>query len=188
MARVNDATEELGLNYEIKIHNLENDNLLAFGDIHSLQVIEKSTGTPLTLCDVGFGLSQILPILVQSVMPDTKMVLIEQPEIHLHPKMQTELGDFFIEQCKAGKRQFIIETHSEHLLLRIMRRIRETTAGTIKDSSLALTPEDVAILYVKPSDEGSQILHLRIDDEGDFIDEWPGGFFEESFEEKFAGR
>ena len=170
---VNNALKSLGMGYQLKVHQLSGDDMIALGDIYSLQVIDKNQ-TPLTLCDIGFGISQILPILVQSIMPSPKTVLIEQPEIHLHPKMQTELGDFFIEQSK--EKQFIIETHSEHLLLRILRRIRE---GKISN-------DDVNVLFVKSLDEGSQVIELRIDEDGDFIDEWPGGFFEESFNEKFA--
>jgi predicted ATPase len=75
--------------------------------------------------------------------------------------------------------QFILETHSEHLVLRLQRLVRR---GRLK-------PSDIAILYVDrdPTGErtGASVRHLRLDDEGDFIDEWPGGFFEESFEEIF---
>ncbi len=182
---INVALENLGLNYEIKIHCLVNDDLIAFGDIHSLQVIEKNTGTPLTLCDVGFGLSQVLPILVQVVIPGSKIILIEQPEIHLHPKMQTELADFFIKHSGIDTNQLVIETHSEHLLLRIMRRIRETTSGTIKDSSLALNPEDVSVLYVESIDGQSIVREMPLDENGELIKAWPGGFFEEGLREIF---
>ena len=104
---------------------------------------------------------------------------MEQPEIHLHPALQAELADVFIETALGQRKNtFILETHSEHLILRLLRRIRE---GKI-------TPDDVGVVYVEPLARGSRFIELRIDDEGDFIDEWPGGFFEESFHEKFAGR
>ena len=85
----------------------------------------------------------------------------------------------FIEAA-LGERQntFILETHSEHLILRLMRRVRE---GKIRS-------DDVSVVYVEPLSKGSSFVELRIDEDGDFIDEWPGGFFEESFHEKFAGR
>jgi len=180
---VNEWFVRLNIPYSIDVSLHENDGL----SVYVIKITDQY-GTSVTPADVGFGISQILPVIISSLSQRKEILLMEQPEIHLHPKLQTELGDLLIESAKNNNNTIIAETHSEHLLLRILRRIRETAAGTLKDTSLALTPEDVAILYVKPSDEGSQVLHLRIDDEGDFIDEWPGGFFEESFEEKFAGR
>lgn len=179
---------KLGMNYEIRVHKTSGDDQIAFGDINSIQIIEKSSGIPLTLCDVGFGISQILPILVQSLMFDSKTILIEQPEIHLHPKMQAELGDFFISLAKSSssQKQFIIETHSEHLLLRIMRRMRATFNGTLEEGLLPVTPDDVSLIYVQPTDSGSIIRVLELDAEGRLLDPWPGGFFEEGFKERFA--
>lgn len=182
LVRVNESLKNLGLDYQLKIHQLSGDDMVALGDLYALQIID-GKGTPLTLCDVGFGLSQVLPILVQSVIQGNDTVLIEQPEIHLHPKMQTELGDFFIENSK--KKQFIIETHSEHLLLRIMRRIRETTAGTVTDSKLTLTPEDVSILYVEPKNGQSMVMEMPLNENGELVKAWPGGFFEEGMKEMF---
>jgi len=108
-----------------------------------------------------------------------KLLAMEQPEIHLHPALQAELGDVFIESAMGERKNtFILETHSEHLILRLMRRIRE---GRISHS-------DVGVIFVEPLPRGSRFVELRIDEDGDFIDEWPGGFFEESFHEKFTGR
>ena len=91
-------------------------------------------------------------------------------------RIETALGE--------EKKTYLIETHSEHLLLRIMRRIRETTNGDRKDK-IQITPEDVQILFVKPSRKGedSIIKKIALDEEGELIDRWPGGFFEEGFEE-----
>jgi hypothetical protein len=147
--------------------------------IHALVLIDKRTSTVVTHRDVGIGISQVLPVLVMAYGSQGKLIAMEQPEVHLHPALQAELGDVFIEAA-LGERQntFILETHSEHLILRLMRRIRE---GKIH-------PDDVGVVFVQPLSRGSRFIELRIDEEGDFIDEWPGGFFEESFHEKFAGR
>jgi len=95
----------------------------------------------------------------------------------LHPKLQANFADFFISTAADEKCQWIIETHSEALILRIQRRIREKT----------LQAKDVAVVFVHPdNDEGSLIFNLRLSETGDFIDEWPGGFFEERFNEMFS--
>lgn len=140
--------------------------------------------------EIGTGISQVLPIVVAAVGVYAPLVVIEQPELHIHPALQVRLGDLFIENRlgilfieniineEIYEKSFLIETHSEHLLLRLMRRIRE---GKIK-------PDDVNVIFAEPMEHGSRFIKLRLDKEGDFIDEWPGGFFEESFQEKFAGR
>jgi len=127
------------------------------------------------LYDVGFGVSQILPIIVEGFYaPDGSMLLIEQPEIHLHPKLQADMGDLLLEIAKS-KKKLIVETHSEHLLLRIQRRIAEGT----------LNVEDVAIYYFNLTPDGTQITKLEIDETGR-IKNWPEGFFEEDIKESIA--
>ena len=147
--------------------------------IRELVLVDQRTNTVVTHRDVGIGISQVLPVLVMAYGSQGKLLAMEQPEIHLHPALQAELADVFIETALGQRKNtFILETHSEHLILRLLRRIRE---GKI-------TPDDVGVVYVEPLARGSRFIELRIDDEGDFIDEWPGGFFEESFHEKFAGQ
>lgn len=103
------------------------------------------------LRDVGFGVSQVLPVIVQSLLAEEgSTIIIEQPELHLHPRAQAELADMFIEQTKRGVR-FIIETHSEHLLLRMRRRIAETTAETediLEKSDLMLDTKALGIYFI----------------------------------------
>lgn len=147
--------------------------------IRELVLVDQRTGTVVTHRDVGIGISQVLPVLVMAYGSRDKLLAMEQPEIHLHPRLQAELGDVFIEAALGERKNtFILETHSEHLILRLMRRIRE---GRI-------SPDDIGVVFVEPLARGSRFIELRIDEEGDFIDEWPGGFFEESFHEKFGGR
>lgn len=147
--------------------------------IRELVLVDQRTNTVVTHRDVGIGISQVLPVLVMAYGSRNKLLAMEQPEIHLHPALQAELGDVFIEAALGERNNtFILETHSEHLILRLMRRIRE---GKI-------SPDDIGVVFVEPLARGSRFIELRIDEEGDFIDDWPGGFFEESFHEKFGGR
>lgn len=147
--------------------------------IRELVLVDQRTNTVVTHRDVGIGISQVLPVLVMAYGSQGKLLAMEQPEIHLHPALQAELGDVFIEAALGDRKNtFILETHSEHLILRLMRRIREGR----------LSPDDVGVIFVEPLARGSRFVELRIDEDGDFIDEWPGGFFEESFHEKFTGR
>lgn len=168
-----------------------------------IEELQKISGVPVQLLlhdlrsntrvshrDVGVGVSQILPVLVGAFAAHGRIVAIEQPELHLHPALQAELGDLFISSALGGREnRFILETHSEHLILRIMRRMRDTVNGKRPDGIPPVRPEDVAILYVEPKSESepaSVVRELELDEEGDLLDPWPGGFFEEGFRERFS--
>ena len=135
--------------------------------------------------EMGLGISQILPILYSSICTEKQSVFIEQPELHLHPSAQSELADAFIYGINENDNTFMIETHSEHLLLRIMKRMRQTAEGTLDDKSLAITPDDVALLYVDNDGKKTYVIELELDEDGTLLDPWPGGFFEEGFAERF---
>lgn len=137
--------------------------------------------------DVGVGISQVIPVVVAAIAGGSRLVLIEQPELHIHPAMQVALGDLFVEQSTQGeeRKTFIIETHSEHLILRLLRRIRETTEGELPPNACPLTPEQVSVIWVEGGDDGTTMKQLEIDETGEFIDRWPRGFFEERAEELF---
>src|SRR5262249_19632129 len=112
------------------------------------------------------------------------LIAIEQPELHVHPAIQVQLGDLFISQIAAGK-TFIIETHSEHLLLRIMRRIRETSSQAVLEERQRLKAEEVAVLFVETAYEQSLVREMPLNEQGQLVKAWPGGFFEEGLEELF---
>lgn len=135
--------------------------------------------------DVGIGISQVLPVIVLALHSKDGIIAIEQPEIHIHPRFQVVLGDLFITQSKDRELPFIIETHSEHLLLRLLRRIRETKDDELKQGEPELTPEEMVIYFTENDKDGMKIYKIRVNDTGDFIDKWPQGFFDEAMEELF---
>jgi hypothetical protein len=173
--RINLWLKRLKLNYEVRV---ENRSDLIIGNL--LQLTLKTRGNdPVirTSSDVGFGFTQIMPVIVQGVVSRSDVICVEQPEIHLHPRLQAELTDFFIDTAEKNDNQWVIETHSELLVRRLQRRIREGS----------LDPEQVSILYVDPiSAQSSRIIELRLNEDGEFIDEWPEGFFDEGFNEATA--
>ncbi|MDG4561888.1 MAG: AAA family ATPase, partial [Candidatus Competibacter sp.] len=154
--------------------------------IRELVLVDKRTNTVVTHRDVGIGISQVFPVLVMAYGSQGKLIAMEQPEIHLHPALQAELGDVFIEAA-LGERQntFILETHSEHLILRLMRRMRETYLH--KDTGLPpITPADVSVLYVEPDGPRSIVREMPLNELGELVKSWPGGFFEEGLREQFG--
>ncbi|HKH43856.1 MAG TPA: DUF3696 domain-containing protein [Thermoanaerobaculia bacterium] len=154
--------------------------------IQDLILIDKRTLTPLSHRDVGIGVSQVLPVLAHAYAARDRWIAIEQPEIHLHPALQAELGDVFLASALGEQRnRFLLETHSEHLILRILRRIRETTDGELPEGTQPVTPDQVAVLYVQPTKDGAEVIHIPVTEDGDFAHPWPEGFFPERSRELF---
>lgn len=150
-----------------------------------LDLLDAETGLRVQPRDVGIGISQVLPVVVAALEPSSSLVAIEQPELHIHPAVQVGLGDLFIKGGKEHGISFLIETHSEHLILRLLRRIRETAAGELPPGVLPLKPDDVGVVYVQPGETGVELVPLPIDETGEFTTRWPKGFFDERAGELF---
>lgn len=130
---------------------------------------------------LGTGISQVLPIVVAANHDGIALVSVEQPELHVHPRFQVEIADVFL-QAK-DKHSFLIETHSEHLILRLLKRIRQTTDNELPDGSKPVMGEDVSIIYLEPTENGVVTKRIRVDEDGEFVERWPQGFFVERREE-----
>ena len=161
------------------------NQLLALPLLRRLLIRDVAHDIELAFQDIGVGISQVLPVVVAALHHKTGIVAIEQPELHIHPAFQVALGDLFIEQIRQHPDlTFILETHSEHLMLRFLRRIRETSENEAPEK-LTLTPEELSIYFIEQSETGINSTSIRVDEEGDFIDHWPKGFFAERAEELF---
>ncbi len=184
LEQINSDLERLGVKYQLKLSKLQYEDSSP-SNVFSLRLVDTRTKIDASLRDVGFGISQVLPIVMQSGLSEKKTLLIEQPEIHLHPAHQAELGDMFIRSAKERGNTLLLETHSEHLMLRILRRIRETTDNELPEGIPAIRPEDVAVLYVQPGEKGAQVIEIPVTEDGDFARPWPQGFFAERVKELF---
>jgi AAA15 family ATPase/GTPase len=149
-----------------------------------IKIIDKN-GFKLRPLDVGVGFSQILPIVVGALYAREGFVAVEQPELHIHPALQAEMGDLLIESALQCQNFFLLETHSEHLILRILRRIRETAEGELEEGATAITPDMISVLYVQPGENGSKVIHIPVNEDGEFDRPWPQGFFAERAKELF---
>lgn len=150
-----------------------------------VSIREEKTGIELMPQDVGVGISQTLPVIVGALRVKEGLLAIEQPELHIHPALQVALGDLFITRSRESQVCFLLETHSEHLMLRFLRRIRETDEGSLPPGKDALRPEQLAVYYVEQGKSGVSVFPIRISEDGEFIDRWPKGFFDERAQELF---
>jgi predicted ATPase len=164
-------TSKLGLLKKLHLEKLDRA-----GTVRMLLGDEIGGTKDVNVAAMGEGISQVLPIIARLLRSSPgECLLIEQPELHLHPRLQAALGDLFIETTTKGKRQVIVETHSEHLLLRIRRRVAEG----------ALKPEQVAILFVEKDGPECKVRELQMNGKGHLAD-WPKGFFDEAYQEAMA--
>lgn len=140
---------------------------------YEIRIQHPQTGEYQNFADVGYGNSQVLPVLVGGLnLTPGSSYMVEEPEIHLHPRAQAELGEYFLELFNKGV-QSIVETHSEHLILRLQQHV----------ASGKISPDEIKVYYVHASGGKKCIHSLELDPKGAFINEWPEGFFPERLEE-----
>jgi hypothetical protein len=176
----------------------EEDDLADLQDLYSslktrteIALRDFARGVVVAPSDVGVGVSQMVPVVVSCLRDVQGIVAIEQPELHVHPAIQVGIGDLFIRAIQAdglgfgSGKSLLIETHSEHIMLRLLRRIREAHNDELPPGVDGLKPSDLSVIYVEGSDDGVRFRPLRVDEEGEFLDRWPKGFFEERAEELF---
>ena len=155
------------------IHSFDVRPIGAGREDHEVLIRVREGSSEVHLTDVGFGVSQLLPVIVECFyVPRSSTVIFEQPDLHLHPSAQAGLADLFIGAIKAHednaprRQQLVVESHSEHFLRRLQRRIAEQQ----------ITRDDVAIYFCEPSRDGSRLSPIDVDEFGN-IRNWPGGFF-----------
>jgi len=163
--------KQLGLIYDFKV-----EPIAEHSSIYQVRVQKTPFSAKVLITDVGFGVSQILPVLALCYyVPEGSILLLEQPEIHLHPSVQSGLADVLIDVVKNRRLQIIVESHSEHLLRRLQRRIADTT----------ITPDQTALYFCEAGDAGSELRRLDVDLFG-LITNWPKDFFGDEFSELAA--
>ncbi len=168
------SLQKMGLIENFKVNIISKQR-----QVYEVKVCVKGSENWVDLPDVGFGVSQVLPVLVQCFYaPEGSIIFMEQPEIHLHPRAQSELADVMInvinsrEKGKDRNIQLIIETHSEHFLRRLQRRIAEDT----------VSPDKVAAYFANTTTETATLEPLKLDTYGN-IQNWPDKFFGDEMED-----
>jgi predicted ATPase len=160
--------QKLGL-----IHDFRVEPLAEGSQVFQVKVRKSPGSAEVLITDVGFGVSQILPVLVLCFyVPEGSTVILEQPEIHLHPAVQAGLADVLIDAWQKRKVQVLLESHSEHLLRRLQRRVAEE--GVPKD--------DIGLFFCSMGERGSRLTALNLDLFGT-ITNWPKEFFGDEFGE-----
>jgi predicted ATPase len=163
--------KELGLIHDFKVEPIADNS-----SMYQVRVQRSPSSAEVLITDVGFGVSQVLPVLALCYyVPRGSVILLEQPEIHLHPSVQAGLADVLIDAVLNRGVQIVVESHSEHLLRRLQRRVADAT----------ITPEQTALYFCEQDDDGSKLRLLDIDLFGS-IRNWPKDFFGDEFGEMAA--
>lgn len=172
--------EGFGADYRFNV--IESDNQ----DVSCNNVVLTDTKSEVSfnLAQVGVGISQVVPFMVGLFRSEQGILSCEQPELHIHPRWQLALADMLLQQVNGDwGQQFLIETHSEHLMLRLLKRRRETAEGESDSNLLRCRKQDIQIIFCEQGEEGTCLLPITTTDEGEFDAPWPKGFFKERRDE-----
>ena len=155
------------------IHDFRVEPLADGSPVFEVRVRKSPRAPEVLITDVGFGVSQILPVLVLCFyVPEGSTIILEQPEIHLHPAIQSGLADVLIDAWRTRKVQILLESHSEHLLHRLQRRIADETTSE----------EEIGLFFCSADGSSSNLTPLELDPYGN-IANWPKDFFGDQFGE-----
>jgi len=166
---VNHALQQIGVSDGIQVRSLGSI-------VYQLLFPIQANREPVTIADVGYGVSQLLPV-VMLALRGADLKIYEQPELHLHPRPQANLADFLLSLTDAGHK-FLVETHSDHFINRLRRRIAEDTSGEVRDR--------VQILFVhRPGGRPTIVEQLELDEYGSIVN-WPATFLPEAADEAAA--
>lgn len=168
-------------NGEMKVLSSQNILMNNKETINKVSIWDSINNIPVSPADIGVGVSQVLPLVIASLVRERGLIAVEQPELHVHPRVQTGLGDLLTQASKGAS--LLVETHSEHLILRLLKRIRQTTDKELPNGIGPVTQDDVSIVYLENSDDGVRAKRIHIDEDGEFQQHWPDGFFSERREE-----
>ncbi len=171
--KVANQLQKLGLVESFEVERISN-----VSNIYQVTVRKSKNSRKVGLTEVGFGVSQILPVITLCYYaPEGSTIILEQPEIHLHPSVQAGLADVLVEVVKTRNIQIILESHSEHLLKRLQRRMAEYDVDPIGVSS-----DSVKLYFCKNEGSESQLEPLQLNEYG-YIKNWPENFFGNDLEE-----
>ena len=194
----NDFFSESGYQVDCEIDFIINSKSLYSSSIHSQKrakpivqlFLRDANGNKLEFEDLGSGMAYSLPVLIAASEPEGHH-FIQQPELHIHPALQSKFANIFIDSLEnynainlespdyldLGKSYFI-ETHSEHLILRFLKLIRDKYH---KKNNMNFSADDLSILYFEPNaiKNSTSVKQIRVTEDGDFLDKWPNGFFSE---------
>ena len=174
-------------------------------------LIKDAQGNQFNFEDIGSGVAYMLPVIISGCDKTNSIKFIQQPELHIHPGLQSNLANIFTDtfenslftekkyinfecgpeefeeiRCSEQPRtsQFIIETHSEHFILRLLKLIKNSKK---RKATRGIKPENVALLYFHPDPikNDTKIKRIRISEDGGFVDHWPNGFFTERYQDIF---
>lgn len=170
-------------------------------------LVDQNTNIHLQPFDIGVGLSQVIPVIIGVLERSYSIFSVEQPELHIHPASQVELADLFIDQVnRSADSIYLVETHSEHIILRMLRRIESSTKKiqslnekdirkdkkkiqelfkSTDDTFLYLDQKMINVFWCEQSEIGQKMELMPIDETGEFTRQWPKGFFEERSKELF---